>query len=456
MPTATIDVDSEVYLSAGATFLRVNDAVCDVVTSAATAAGSGGGMAGSDAAAARWAATYDLGARLALEAGATVADRLGEFGLRLVGTGDNHDGADASSVPGAPSYGGSSTTPSPGRVIPAAPPSAVGGSASPPTVWALVAHLLPFSWPGGDPNALRAVAAGWADAATSLQCAADRLSGPVGDISAQRSPEVDAAVSRCADAQLAVRSLAEQYAALGRACTMLADHLQAARDQLAQALADVGDLASAGLDVVTAAVTGDDVEQKLQDLIETLRGVLDHLVALIAGAVEALDEVLDEITMLIRRLADLVTTAVTTAFTVAAASAAAVTGIGQATDPGVDLTAMEAAGGHTIERHVGKSDADLETRAREGGYDQTSSFADLATAETLTASNVAANAAWITRWLGKQKAVGQLVVRSDAPATAGRIYDAATDSFVAPTTVVTVLEKTGRGTFIVLTSYLEP
>lgn len=455
MPTATIDVDTEVYLSAGETFLQVNDAVCDVVVSAATAVGSGGGMAGSDAAAAAWAATYDLGARLALKAGATVADRLGEFAILLMGSGDNHGGADASSVRGAPTYDASSAPPSAGRVIPAAPPSAVGGSAPPPTVWSLVAHLLPFPWPGGDPAALRTVAAGWSDAASSLQGAADRLTGAVGDISAQRSTEIDAAVSRCTDVQLAVRSLAQQYAALGQACTTLADHIQAARDQLTQALADVGDLASASLDVVTAAVTGDDIKAKLADLIATLREVLDHLVDLIASAVDALTEVLDQITMLIQRLADLVTTAVTTAFTVAAASTAAVTGIGQASDPRVDLPAMEAAGGHTIEEHVGRTDAELVDRAASEGLGQTSTFVDLDTASTSTALNIAANMKTITRWLGKQKATGKLDIRSPAPANAGRIYVAATNSFVRPTTVVTVLVKTGRSTFIVLTSYLK-
>ncbi len=455
VPTATIYVDTEVYVSAGEAFLAANDAVCSIVASAATTAAAGGGMAGSDVSGARWAAVYDQGAGQALAAGATVADRLGEFAIRLMTSGDNHADADQTSIPGAPSYCGSPSRPSAGRVIPAAPPSAAGGSTSPPGLWSIVAHLLPFSWPGGDPAALRSVATGWTNAGASLQDVADHLSGPLGDVSALHSPEIDAAVSRCTDAQLAVRSLAQDYAALGQACSTLADHIEQTHAQLTAALADVGDLASASLDVVTGIVSGDDVKAKLARLIETLRDVLDHLVALVDSAVEALQGVLDEITALIQRLADLVTTAVTAAFTVAGASAAAVTGIGQASNPRIDLAAMEAAGGHTIKEHVGKSDADLVDRAASEGLDRTSTFPDLDTAESLTARNIAVNSKEIKRWLGKQKTTGKLDIRWTAPANAGRVWVAATHSFVAPTTVVTVLVKTGRATFIVLTSYLK-
>ena len=85
-----------------------------------------------------------------------------------------------------------------------------------------------------------------------------------------------------------------------------------------------------------------------------------------------------------------------------------------------------------------------------------STFTDLDTAATLTALNIALNKKLITRWLGKQKDHGVRTVTSPAPPNSGRVYVAATGQFLEPRTVVTVLLKTGIGTFIVLTSYLEP
>ena len=460
MPTATIDVDTDTYVDAGTAFLAANDAVCDLVSAAATAAGAGGGMAGTDSGGVDWARSYDTAAASALTAGATLADRLGELSTALTASGVNHADAEAASAVSAASADRSApTTPAPGSVLPATPPPAAGGSTSPPSAWWAVAHLLPFRWPDASPATLRSVAVGWNTAAAGLQECADQLTDSLGALSAQRTPETDAVVARCTEAQLAVRALAESAAALGAACDARAEHVQQAQDAIRAALSDVGDLASASVDVGVAVVTGDDVLAHVRELVQTISDILARLETLLDAGVDALVDVLDRITALISRLADLVTTVVTVGFSLAAVAPAAVAGVGRSTSPGIDLQAMEGPGpgdGHTIREHVGRSDAELKQRAVDDDYAQTSSFRDLATAETLTGTNIAANMAWISRWLRKQKQHGQLVISAPAPAGAGRIYDRTTDSFLVPKEVVTVLERTGAGTFVVLPSYLEP
>ena len=69
--------------------------------------------------------------------------------------------------------------------------------------------------------------------------------------------------------------------------------------------------------------------------------------------------------------------------------------------PGGGLAAHEAAGGHTIARHVGKTDAQLAARlAAEPHISKASTFIDRATAESAIAQTIEANQAAITTWLG--------------------------------------------------------
>ncbi|MHA3700671.1 RNase A-like domain-containing protein [Jatrophihabitans sp. YIM 134969] len=451
MSAPVLDLDSDVFVTAGRTFLAANDTVCDVVASAATSAGAGGGMAGSDASATAWATVYDQGARQALEAGAVLADRLGEYGILLVTSGQNHEGAEQASVPGAPVYSGTPAVPSAGSVIPAAPPPAAGGSSSPPLVWTVLSALIPFDWPGGDPGRLREVGAGWATAAGSLQDAADRLSAPIGDLSAQQSPEVATAVARCTEIQLAVRSLATAFEQLGTACATLAGHLEQAHAQLTDLVSDVGDLACSGYGVLAAAITGDDLKDKIEKLVNSLKDVFDTLTELISEAAGRLLNVLCQIRALIKQLQALVTTLAKAAFSLAAASVAA---LSEDDVPNVDLTAMELAGGHTIERHVGKSDEYLENRTTRFA----STFPDLATAELATGDNLADNAKLIQDWLAGRLPDDPETLEITTPLPAGvtgRVYNRVTATYEPPSGVFSLLRRTPTG-FIVVTSFLEP
>ncbi|EOC5258509.1 hemagglutinin repeat-containing protein, partial [Enterobacter asburiae] len=104
--------------------------------------------------------------------------------------------------------------------------------------------------------------------------------------------------------------------------------------------------------------------------------------------------------------------------------------------PGGGLTAHEQAGGHLIDRHVGKSEAELFDRVSTGNTKTASSFTDRATAEAVTSKAIDSNQAKIQSYLsGNQKgyleldyqsstAIGISVTRgstSAEPATNARI-----------------------------------
>jgi len=122
-----------------------------------------------------------------------------------------------------------------------------------------------------------------------------------------------------------------------------------------------------------------------------------------------------------------------------------------------DLVADETEGGHTLERHVGRSDAELAERlAHEPGISTASTFSDRATAERVVAAAIDRNRARVDKWLASgggnlaidyRGAPGELVGRS-----LGRGDSISRESFDARV----VLARRG-GSYFVLTAYpLEP
>ncbi len=134
---------------------------------------------------------------------------------------------------------------------------------------------------------------------------------------------------------------------------------------------------------------------------------------------------------------------------VAAGSVKAGESTASAEAEGLDLTAQEQAGGHTIERHVGLSDQALVAR----NIPYASTFNDLSAAETATAENIANNGTKISQWL--QGSSPRLAIQGPMDSAAGRVYEQATQSFISPSSVNTVLVRTPSG-FNVFTSYPVP
>lgn len=74
-------------------------------------------------------------------------------------------------------------------------------------------------------------------------------------------------------------------------------------------------------------------------------------------------------------------------------------------------------------------------------------------AEEATARNISANAEKIDEWLAGSKP--RITIRTSMDPGGGRVYEKATQTFLRPTGVKTILERTPTG-YYVLTSYPTP
>lgn len=84
--------------------------------------------------------------------------------------------------------------------------------------------------------------------------------------------------------------------------------------------------------------------------------------------------------------------------------------------PGGGLAAHETAGGHLIDRHVGKTEAELLNRVSTGNVKSASSFTDRATAEAVTSKAIDSNQAKIDSYLsGSQKGYLEIDYQSNVP-----------------------------------------
>jgi CDI toxin RNase A-like protein len=123
-----------------------------------------------------------------------------------------------------------------------------------------------------------------------------------------------------------------------------------------------------------------------------------------------------------------------------------------------DLAQDEGRGGHTLARHVGRSDADLKERLRrEPRISAASTYTDRATAERVVARTLARHRGRIDQWLARQGPRPNLALeyRGDRNQPIGRSLtrrSARPDPCVDATVV---LRWDGRRGFIVLTSYPE-
>lgn len=89
----------------------------------------------------------------------------------------------------------------------------------------------------------------------------------------------------------------------------------------------------------------------------------------------------------------------------------------QAKTPTRDLAADEEKGGHTLKRHVGKTDADLRQRLAQERISTASTYTDRGTAEAAVGAALEQNKDRIERWRNKQGGHPNLVLdySSDKP-----------------------------------------
>jgi hypothetical protein len=120
-----------------------------------------------------------------------------------------------------------------------------------------------------------------------------------------------------------------------------------------------------------------------------------------------------------------------------------------------DLSRDEERGGHTLRKHVGRTDDELRERLdRERDISAASTWTDLAAAEETVAAAARANQNKIESWERRGDRRPNLALHFDAGRVIGRSLIRGADQVVPCTQAVVVLRAEGEG-FYILTTYPE-
>ena len=121
-----------------------------------------------------------------------------------------------------------------------------------------------------------------------------------------------------------------------------------------------------------------------------------------------------------------------------------------------DLAKDEARGGHTLSKHVGRTDDELRERLqRERNITAASSWTDRATAEYVVEEALRAERGRVESWMRRGYPRANVALHYDAGRPVGRSLRRGEDRVVDATEAVIVLRADGPDSFYVLTAYPE-
>ena len=118
-----------------------------------------------------------------------------------------------------------------------------------------------------------------------------------------------------------------------------------------------------------------------------------------------------------------------------------------------DLEQDESLGGHTLERHIGKSDAELRERLENESISADSTYTDRATAEMAVAAAIHENSRRIESWLHRPGGHSNLVLDYDSTVPLGRTLRRNDAQPFPCAHAVAVLKWRSPQEYYVLTSY---
>jgi len=118
-----------------------------------------------------------------------------------------------------------------------------------------------------------------------------------------------------------------------------------------------------------------------------------------------------------------------------------------------DLTRDEGRGGHTLERHVGKTDAELRDRLQSEDVSAASTYTDRAVAEMAVSAAIRENFDKINGWLQRPGGHSNLVLDYDSNSPVGRSMRRGDKQSFSCSHAVAVLKFVNRSDYYVLTSY---
>lgn len=121
-----------------------------------------------------------------------------------------------------------------------------------------------------------------------------------------------------------------------------------------------------------------------------------------------------------------------------------------------DLERDEQRGGHTLKKHVARTDEQLHERLeRERNISAASTWTDRDTAEAVVAEALGAERSRVESWMRRGYPRANLALHYDAGRAIGRSLRRGDDAIVDCTSAVIVLRADGPDSFYVLTTYPE-
>jgi hypothetical protein len=231
-----IDVEPDTYDAASKVFgQEITGELTTTFTGLDHELSSTAAMAGTDPGGSKWAASYDQAATATFDAMTTANDACFQLAAMLEMTGFNHGMAESHSDPTgqAPTPPDTTSYLPPGNSVSyEPPPSAAGGSGSPPDGWGLIQHLVGYVWPNGHQDKLRTAARAWSSAAGTLDIATGYVPEAVQAIDSQQSPEVADAVTVCQAMGQHIDDIAACCRSLSSACSDFAGHIDQAHSDV--------------------------------------------------------------------------------------------------------------------------------------------------------------------------------------------------------------------------------
>jgi toxin YxiD len=120
-----------------------------------------------------------------------------------------------------------------------------------------------------------------------------------------------------------------------------------------------------------------------------------------------------------------------------------------------DLARDEERGGHTLEKHVGRTDEQLQERLRRERISAASTWTEREAAETTVAGALRAEQRRVDGWMRRGYPRANLALHYDAGRPIGRSLQRGEEQTVNCTRAVIVLRADGPDSFYVLTTYPE-
>jgi hypothetical protein len=311
-------------------------------------------MAGSDPAGQAWASAYDEAAATTVGVTQDVVNACYQLAALLQQTGFNYVRADASSTPGMAQMPPDITDYAGCSCHLGRPPSAKGGSGSPPGHWWIVEHTVGYVWPGGHQDRLRSAVEAWTAGASAIGDATLYVQNALSCITRQVTPEVDDALTACQAMDRHLWDLEAAYEAMAGTCSQYADYIDHAHHEIEHELANLlgTSVLIQGLGFATMFVTAGGSEVAAQTAQEAritataikIANIIRRLIELAKVLAETISNAAARVVRISRDLKGLLGARISVATTDAVRALPPVTKTAEAVAVS-DLGAAEAAGG---------------------------------------------------------------------------------------------------------------